>query len=181
MKVDSIQGNERRQNLLSTITRGAGIGAISGYVLKYTYPLTTEEKNTDEYIKVSQKIHKQKTAYNFRTQKYIDSLKTQEEKSFAQNQFIKLFDKLKEGDHVKKTSIRDALKAIKEQKPKELFEFKKLCKASSEIAELTAKQAMNAYNLLTRHNRPTGFFLITGAIAGAIIATLNSIIKVEQY
>ena len=64
-------------------------------------------------------------------------------------------------------------------KPSEMFEFKKLCKTSSAIAEESTKQCMSAYNLITKHIRPTGFFLATGAIVGAIIGLVNDIIKVE--
>lgn len=180
MKVDAIQGNDKRQGLFTHISQGAAIGAASGVVFQYTYPLTVEEKKSDEYVSTLKKINNRKSAYDFRTRNFIDSVQSKEPKSQAQDEFIKLFDGLKEGDHVKKSKIRTALETLKDKKPGELFEFKKLCKSSSAIAEKHAKQAIREYNLITKHNRPTGFFLVTGAVVGAIIAIINDIIKVED-
>lgn len=180
MKVDAIQGNDTRQSVISQITKGAAIGAVSGVVFQYTYPVTSEEKKLDEYVSNTKKINNQKSAYDFRTKKYLDSIRSKEPKSLAQDEFIKLFDGLKDGEHVKKSNIRKAIETIKDKKPSDLFEFKKLCKTSSEIAEQAAKKAISAYNLITKHNRPTGFFLVTGAVVGAIIAMINNIIKVDS-
>lgn len=178
MTVNAIQTNDKRQTVLVPMAKGAAIGAVSGLALKYAYPITPDEKKTDEYIKISQKINSQKTEYTKRTQNFINTIKSQEKTSLAQDEFVKLFDGLKEGEHVKRTSIRETLKKLAD-KPSELFEFKKLCKASSRIAEESAKQCMSAYNLITKHIRPTGFFLAVGAITGAIIGLVNDIIKVE--
>lgn len=178
MTVNAIQSNEQRRTILVPMTKGAAIGAVSGLALKYAYPVTADEKNTDEYIKISKKINNQKTEYNTRTQNFINSIKAQEKNSLAQDEFVKLFDGLKEGDHVKRSNLRETLKKLAD-KPSEMFEFKKLCKTSSAIAEESTKQCMSAYNLITKHIRPTGFFLATGAIVGAIIGLVNDIIKVE--
>ena len=67
MKVDAIQGNDKRHGVLTQITKGAVIGAASGIVFQYTYPLTQEEKTVDEYIHTTKKINNQKTEYSFRT------------------------------------------------------------------------------------------------------------------
>lgn len=101
MKVDAIQGNDSRQSVLSQMTKGAAIGAVSGVVFQYTYPVTSEEKKLDEYVSNTQKINNQKSAYDFRTKKYLDSIRSKEPKSLAQDEFIKLFDGLKDGEHVK--------------------------------------------------------------------------------
>lgn len=180
MKVDAIQGNDKRRTILLPIAQGAAIGAGSGMVLKYAYPVTADEKNTDEYIKISNKINNQKTEYTTRTEKLVNSIKSKEHRSIAEDEFVKLFDGLKEGDHVKRSKIREALKRLESHKPTEIFEFKKLCKRSSAIAQETAKQCMNAYNLVTKHIRPTGFFLATGAVIGAIIGLIRDITKVEM-
>ena len=47
------------------------------------------------------------------------------------------------------------------------------------MAERTAKQFMNGYNLVTKHIRPTSFFVATGAILGAVVALVNDILKVR--
>ena len=68
MTVNAIQSNEQRRTILVPMTKGAAIGAVSGLALKYAYPVTADEKNTDEYIKISKKINNQKTEY---TTKYL--------------------------------------------------------------------------------------------------------------
>ncbi len=179
MKVEAIQGHDKRRTVLGPLGAGAAIGAASGYILKYTYPITADEKQTDEYIKVKNKINSQKTEYNFRTEKYVESIKAKPQRSIAEDEFVRMFDGLKEGDHVSHSRIRQALKNVEAKNPQEVLEFKRVCKASSEIANKTAKQCMNAYDLVTKHIRPTSFFLITGAVVGAVIALINDIMKTD--
>jgi hypothetical protein len=161
------------------MAQGATVGAVAGWVGKYALPLQHDETHSDEYIKVKNKINAQKTEYNVRTEKYVDSLRAKSTKSLAEDEFVKMFDGLKEGDHIKKSSIRQAIKNISQKSPERLFEFKRLCKESSQIAEQTAKQCLDAYNLVTKHIRPTRFFVITGAVVGAFIALINDVLKTE--
>ena len=179
MKTEAIQRHDQRRTVLGPVGIGAASGAVGGYVLKYAYQITADEKNTDEYVKVMNKINKQKTEYNFRTEKYIDSIKAKPKTSLAEDEFVKMFDGMKEGDHVGAAKIRKAITNLQNKKPAEVLEFKRICKASSEIANQTAKQCINAYNLVTKHIRPTSFFLITGAVVGAIIALVNDILKTD--
>jgi len=178
MKVGSVQNNNQRQSAFVPMVQGAATGAIAGYVAKYALPVTPEEKLSDEYIKVSNKIHAQKNEYNFRTEKFVASLRSKADRSLADDEFIKVFDGLKEGDRVRKANIRNAIKNLADNK-EELVKFKRLCKKSSEVAERTAKQCMNAYDLITKHIRPTGFFLTAGAIIGAGIALAYDIMKTD--
>ena len=179
MVVEAVNYKETRHSVFIPAIQGAALGATVGYVGKYALPITREEKNSDEYIKVSNKINREKTHFNVRTQKFVNSLKSKEDKSLAEDEFVKMFDGLKEGETVKKSSIRNAIKKLGEESPEQLLAFKKLCKKSSEIAEKTAKQCLNAYNLVTKHIRPTGFFLAAGAISGAFIAVAHDILKTE--
>ena len=89
-----------------------------------------------------------------------------------------MFNGMKDGDHVKSSAIRKAMKNLQDD-PVQLREFKRVCKATSEVVESTAKQCMNAYDLVTKHIRPTGFFLVTGAVVGAVIALINDVLKTE--
>lgn len=179
MKVNSVEGNQARRSVFVPIIEGAAVGTVAGYMGKYILPLTHEEKNSDEYIKVSSKIAREKTQYNFRTDKYISTLKAKEERTVAENAFIGLFEGLKEGDNVKKGSIRNAIKELTEKHPDQVVAFKRLCKKTSDIAEKTAKQCMNAYDLTTKHIRPTGFFLVAGAVVGGFIGLAHDILKTE--
>lgn len=179
MKVYAVEGNQKRHSVFVPIIQGAAVGTVAGYVGKYLLPLTPEEKNSDEYVKVKNKIQNEKTQYNFRTDKFVNSLKAKEEKTAAETAFIKLFEGLKDGDKVKKVSIRNAIKDLTEKNPDQVIAFKRLCKKTSEIAERTAKQCMDAYNLTTKHIRPTGFFLVTGAVTGGLVALAHDILKTE--
>ena len=180
MKTHAIQNHDSRQPIVLPLAQGVAIGAAAGAVGKYLIPLTAEEKNSDEYIKISNRVNEQKTAFNFRTQKYIDSLKAKEKHSLAEDEFIKMFDGAVEGQRIKPSKIKTAINNIKEKNPNEFFEFKKICKNSSDVAEQTAKQFMSAYNLITKHIRPISFFIATGAIIGGFVALVNNALKVKK-
>lgn len=177
-KVYAIQSNDRRRSSFLPMVEGAALGTVAGYATKYILPLTQEEKSTDEYIKIKNQINVQKTQYNFRTAKVVASLRGKETRSLAEDQFIKMFDGLKDGDHVKHSSIRNAMKNLQDN-PEQLREFKRVCKATSEVASTTAKQCLAAYNLVTKHIRPTSFFLVSGAVVGAVMSLFNDILKTE--
>ena len=176
MKVEAVNN---RQHVLWTLGQGALVGAAAGLAGKYALPLTPEEKNSDEYVKVMGKINNHKNAYNFRTEKYLDTLRAKESISPAEDRFIKLFDGMKEGDHVKKASIRKAIKELKEVNPLDAVEFKNICRETSKAVKETTKQCISAYNIVTKHIRPTAFFVTTGAVVGAFITMLNDVLKTE--
>lgn len=179
MKTNAVHNYENRHTILAPLAQGAAIGAVAGGIGKYVVPLTSDEKSSDEYVKISNRVNEQKNAYNFRTQKYIDTLAAKEKRSLAEDEFIKMFDGAKDGQNIKPAKIRTAINNIMEKKPNELFEFKRICKNSSDVAEQTAKQFMSAYNLVTKHIRPTAFFLATGAVLGAFVALINDALKVR--
>lgn len=179
MKTNAVHNHEKKHTILAPLVQGAAVGAVTGGIGKYVIPLTAEEKNSDEYIKISNRVNEQKTAYNFRTQKYINHLIKKEKHSLAEDEFIKMFDGAEEGQKIKPAKIRTAINNIMAKNPNELFEFKRICKNSSDVAEQTAKQFMSAYNLITKHIRPTAFFIATGAVVGAFVALVNDALKVR--
>lgn len=180
MAIEAINGNQTtHHSALQTLGQGALLGAATGYAGKYLLPLTHEEKNSDEYVKVTNKIRKQKTEYSVRTEKYLDGMKAKKNRSLAEDEFIKLFDGMKEGDHVKPGRIRKAINTLNTENPLEALEFRNICKETSKIAEDTAKQCIQAYKLITKHIRPTAFFVTTGAVAGAAIALIGDALKTD--
>ncbi len=180
MAIQAINRNERtHHSALTTLGQGALAGAAAGYAGKYLLPLTHEEKNSDEYIKVTDKIRKQKTEYSIRTEKYLNGMKAKKNRSLAEDEFIRLFDGMKEGDHVKPGRIRKALQTLNAENPLEALEFRNICRETSKIAEDTAKQCIQAYKLVTKHIRPTAFFVTTGAVAGAAIALIGDTLKTD--
>lgn len=178
MKVNAIDSNDKRRSCIVPMAQGALIGGITGSIAKY-HPLTPQEKENPEYIKVINKINEQKTQYGPQTEKYLKDLKEKPQKSLAEDVFIKMFDGMKDGDHVKTGKIRSAISTLQKKNPGEVEEFKRLCKDSTDVAKKTAKQCIEAYNLVTKHIRPTSFYLITGAVIGAVIALLRDIMKTD--
>lgn len=178
MRTNAIQNNEHR-SIFVPAAQGAAVGTAAGWAGKYILPLTYEEKNSDEYVKVKNRINDQKMTFSFRTQKYIDSLIAKDSHSVAEDEFIKMFDGMKDGEKMKLSKIRTAINNITQKKPGELLDFKRICKNSSKVAEKTAKRFMNAYDLTTKHLRPAGFFLAAGALTGAGVALANDILKVR--
>jgi len=178
-KVEAIQPTNNHYGALRTLGTGAALGAAVGMAGKYLLPVQQDEKTSDEYIKVMNKIREQKTEYSFRTEKYLNTLREKPNRTMAEDEFIGLFRGMKEGEHVKRSSIRGAITRLEAKDSLQAAEFRNICKETSKIAEITAKQCMNAYNLITKHIRPTGFFLATGAVVGAFIALINDVLKTE--
>ncbi len=178
MKVYAVENNEKRRSCIGPMAQGALIGGITGGVLKY-HPLTPDEKNNPEYKKVINQINKQKREFNPKTAEYLDSISIKSQKSLAEDVFVKMFDGIKEGERVKPGKIRNALKTLQEKNPGEINEFKRICKESTKTAEQTAKKCIDAYNLVTKHIRPTSFYLITGAVVGAFIELFRSILRTD--
>ena len=180
MVVEAVQLNQRRNNgVMSPMINGGIAGAAVGYAAKYALPLTTEEKNTDEYIKVSNKINEQKLEYNFRVRKFVNELNAKEGKSVAEEQFAKMFAGFKDGDTVGLAKLKKFISNIGKKHPEALDEFKQICKKSRKIADETASQCLKAYNLITKHMRPTGFFVLTGAAVGAVASVASSILRTD--
>lgn len=177
MSINAISNNDQRRSCMAPMAKGAAIGALSGVVLKYAQPLAPQEKNDPEYKKVIAKINQQKSEYGPKTVTYLDNIKSKGSLSLAEDTFVKMFDGMKDGDHMKAGTIRKAIKDLEKQEPGQIGEFKRICKESTRVAEQTAKQCIKAYNLATKHIRPTSFFVISGAVVGALIAMFNDILK----
>lgn len=178
MKVYAVENNDRRRSCFGPMAQGALVGGITGAVLKY-HPLTPDEKNNPEYKKVINQINRQKTEFNPKTAEYLDGIRAKAQKSLAEDVFVKMFDGIKEGEKVKPGKIREAILTVQKKNPGEVNEFKRICKESTKVAEQTAKKCISAYNLVTKHIRPTAFYIITGAVVGALIELFRSILKTE--
>lgn len=177
--IQPVQTHDRKPNTLYSLTQGAVIGTGAGYIAKYVLPLTKEELTSDEYVKVKDRVNSEKLEVNFRVRKFLDKLATKENKSYAEEQYLKLFEGLKEGDKVSRENFVKIANDIRKNKPEALPEFRAMCNKSREIADSTAKLFMKAYNLVVKHQRPTGFFLATGAIIGGFAGLTGKILKTE--
>lgn len=179
MPITAIQGHENKHSILVPMMEGAIVGAGAGFIGKYALPLTTEEKLSAEYVEKMADIKKYKTAYNARTKNYIHNIKIKADKTPAEDEFVKMFNGMKKGEQMKHSRVKTALLNLEKNSPEQIPAFRNLCKKSIELAENVAKKEIQSYNFFTKHVRPTGFFLIAGAIAGAFIATVKDLIKTE--
>ena len=181
MPIQAIHGNERRHSLFVPAMEGAVVGGAAGIVGKYVLPLTEEEKCTEAYKDKMAEISKEKTTYSAHAKRFINDIKTKPNKTLAEDEFVKMFDGMKKGDpiHIKQSTIRNAILNLQQKSPEQVPAFKSLCKKSLDLAENVAKDAKHFYELFTKHYRPTGFFVATGAIIGTFVAVAHDVMKTE--
>jgi len=176
VKVEAIESNNNRRGHLVPLLNSAGTGALVGFTLKYIQPVTLDEKNTHEYKQVIKDINTRRTTYSSWTENYLNKIRGKSNLSLAEDVFIKTFDGLKEGEHVGTKRIRQAFASVKTEDKGEL---KQLFENARYQAERVAKRYIKLNDLLTKHIRPTGFFLISGAVTGAFISLIHSILRTD--
>ena len=180
MPIQAIHGNERRHSMFAPMMKGAIIGAGAGYVGKYVLPLTLEEKSDKMYKEKIADIDANKTAFNAKTNKYVNGIKAKLNKTPAEDEFVKMFDGLQKGEHVNPNRVIQAIHNLEKNSPDQVPAFKSLCKRSLGLADKLAKMEKISHNVLTKHlTRPTGFFLATGAIIGTFVGVANHLMKTE--
>ena len=178
MPIQAVNTNNNNTCLVPML-KGAGVGAAIGWALKYGYPLNADEKNTKEYLHVQNEIKKTKESFSPWTRSYIDEINAKNTKSLAEDVFVSTYDGLKSGDKIGKERILKAFRRINEQDPESINELKSLFQEARFQAEKIAKKAVDSYKLATKHFRPTGFFVATGAVAGATVALLHNVLKTD--
>lgn len=176
--IGSADNNHR--TCLIPMAEGALVGAGVGMALKYGYPLNKDEKNTNEYLSVMNDIKSKKTTYSAWTHSMLDDISKKNQRSLAEDVFVKTYEGLKYGDKVSgEGRIHKAFRTVKEQKPELLPELKRLFLDARLQAEKIAKKHVEIYNLATKHIRPTGFFVTAGAITGAVVAMVHEVLRTE--
>ena len=171
IKVEAVDSNNRRKGCIVPMTKGAVIGAAGGVALKYIQPLNSEEKST------IRDINAKRTSYSAWTKSYLDKLQKRGNLSLAEDVFIKTYEGLKEGDKVGSDRLRRAFATIKSQKPDEVGELTRLFDTAKFEAAEVAKKYVRVYESATKHFRPTNFFLAAGAVVGAFIVLVHSVLK----
>ncbi len=177
IKVEAVDSNNRRKGCIVPMTKGAVIGAAGGVALKYIQPLNSEEKSTPEYKSTIRDINAKRTSYSAWTKSYLDKLQKRGNLSLAEDVFIKTYEGLKEGDKVGSDRLRRAFATIKSQKPDEVGELTRLFDTAKFEAAEVAKKYVRVYESATKHFRPTNFFLAAGAVVGAFIVLVHSVLK----
>lgn len=178
MAVEAVN-NYSHNTCLIPMAKGAAVGAAIGWGLKYGYPLNEDEKTTKEYLHAQNEIKKTKESFSPWTRSYIDEIAAKEDKSLAEDTFVNTYKGLKTGQKIGKSRILKAFRSLVEKDPESVEELKNLFYEARFQAEKIAKKATKSYNLATKHFRPTEFFVITGAVAGAAVALLHNVLKTD--
>ena len=171
--------NTKNRSCVIPAAQGALIGAATGMALKYAYPLNAEEKSTKEYTSVINDINAKKTTFSPWTKSMIDEINSKQEKSIAEDVFVKTYEGLKYGDQVGVAQLKRTVEKSKDLNPAHRAELKVLFQNAKRQAENVAKKHIEIYNLATKHIRPTGFFLTAGAVTGAVVAIAREILRTE--
>ena len=177
MKVEAVEN--KRHSCLMPMAEGALIGSAVGFVTKYAYPLNSDEKNSAQYRRSIKAINDQKNLYGPETEQFLKEIKDNKLKSPAEDAFVKMFDGLKDGDKMTFARKKDALQTIAEKNPDYKGEFKALCNQLREVAERNTKKGIEACEFAMKHIRPTSFFVIGGAVIGAIIALFHDVLRTD--
>ena len=177
MNVEPIKERVNNSTILVPSVKGVLLGGIAGCVSKYILPLTTEEKNSDEYVKISNRIKASTAQYNFQTEKYLLPFKLKYPKSEANIAFLKLFKGLKEGERVHPNRLRRVMKTLSQNNPSQVEEFKKLCKALIQESHKRATLGLNLYEFSLKHLRPNGLFATIGAFIGGGVTLAYKVLK----
>ncbi len=179
MAVEAVNNYNRQDTCLVPMAKGATVGAAIGWALKYGYPLNQDERTTKEYLHAMNEIKKSKESFSPWTRSYIDEIKLKKEKSVAEDVFVSTYSGLRNGEKVGKNRIIKAFRELSQKSPENLPELSRLFHEARFQAEKMAKKAVNSYKLATKHFRPTGFFVTTGAVTGAMVALLHDVMKTD--
>lgn len=177
MTLNVRQDNNNKPSMFGPMVKGAIIGAGAGFVAKYAYPLTYDEKHCTEYIESRNLISQRYTAFSPISKEFVEVIKSKKDLTLAEDTFVKMFDGIQEGETLKRSKIRQALQLITEKDPKELIPFKRLFKILSEPTQEILQKNLKAYNMMFKEMRPAKFFVATGAIFGAFVAMFDDALK----
>ena len=179
MAVEAINNYNKPDTCLVPMMKGAAVGAAIGWAMKYGYPLNADEKSTKEYLHVQREIKSAKESYSPWTRSYIDEINAKKSKSIAEDVFVHAYDGLKNGENIGKERILKAFHKLSKENPDGIPELKQLFQDARYQAAKIAKKAIQAYDLATKHFRPTSFFVTTGAVVGATVALLHDVLKTD--
>ena len=179
MAVKAINNYNNNNTCLVPMIKGAATGAAVGWALKYAYPLNEDEKTTKEYLHVQNEIKKSKETFSPWTRSYIDEIKAKKNRSLAEDVFVQTYEGLEQGDKIGNKRIIDAFRKAKKENTEVFVELTRLFHDARYQAEKIAKKTISSYNLATKHFRPTGFFVTTGAVTGAAVALLHNVLKTD--
>ncbi len=198
MRVESISTKEQSPySVFGSISKGVAGGAITGYAVKYFLPLNKSEMG-DEYGVISNTIREKS---NMTKGTIIDSIRSIENKTPAQDVFLKMIDSTalqkpetpasyaKPGkggiSAAGESSIIDGRvtrmrKVIKDAKlgTEGMEELRNIIAQVNEKAVITYKQLLSAYRgSIKRLKRPTAAYVTAGAAAGFFAGLAHKVVS----
>lgn len=179
IKVEAVESNNRRRGCVVPMIDGAIVGSVAGFGLKYLQPVTPDEKQTPEYKSVIRDIKNKQNVYSSWTKQYLDGIKSKDNRSVAEDVFVKMYDGIKDGEKIGNKRILKAFHEIQTRKPEQVTELKELIRSARTEAERIANKYINSYNLITKHIRPTSFFVGAGAVVGAFIVLMHEVLRTD--
>ena len=182
MKVSAIENNNQRRSCLFPMAEGAILGSAAGYVLKGTYPVTPQEKATPAYQRVMKEIDQKRSIFGPENEAWLNRIKAKNKLSPAEDMFVKMYDGMKEGDklgHSFNKKLRENYLALQGKDNASAQEFRRLIHEARYEVERTVKRSIEGYNSATKAIRPLSFFLIGGAVVGALIGLAHDILRTD--
>lgn len=181
MKVSAIESNNQRRSCLFPMAEGALVGTAAGYVLKGSYPVTSQEKETPAYKRVMKEIEEKRNVFGPENEAWLERIKAKSKLSPAEDTFVKMYDGMKEGDKIDfgYQKLWQKYASLRKNDPASAQEFRRLMHDARNEVDRTVQRSIEGYNSATKAIRPLSFFLIGGAVAGAFIALVHDILRTD--
>ncbi len=180
IKVNAVESNNQRRSCIYPMAEGALTGTALGYVLKGAYPVTLQEKSTPAYQHIMSEIDKKRYTFGPENLEWLNDIKSKGNLSLAEDTFVKMYDGIKEGDklgHGFNQKLRENFLTLQKKDSASAQEFRRLMHQAKYEVEQTVKRSIDGYNSATKEIRPLSFFLIGGAVIGAIVGLIQDVLK----
>ena len=158
MAVSAIGKNDNTNSGNISYLKSIAVGVLTGYSLKYILPVTLQEK--DEHFNAA--LNGIKTKAKEAKLQEIEAIKQIKPKTKEADTFIKMHD-----------SNKLSLSEIK--KDNDVIKLIKKINAKSRNIKIQGRKALNG---ATKAIRPTGVFLVTGAVVGFAVALTCNILNI---
>ena len=180
-RVNSISTQDRNPySVFGSISKGVVGGAVLGYAAKNMIPLQNSEKNKAYYIGLA----KVKEDAKLTKGQVIDEIRALENKTPAQDAFIKMVDKhlASAEDAAEAGADKPAMKFMKFRglglSEKDMAEFKNIVAQVNEKAQNSTKYYVKGYNSAVKNmKRPTIAFVTLGAVAGFFGGLIHNVLS----
>ena len=172
-RVDSINSTrvESPYSVFGSISKGIAGGALLGYASKYMLPLSEAEKDKEYKLVVNHIKERAKELKGLP----IEAIRNLEEKTPAQDVFLKIVDAEAEGG--KKAGIMRKIVADAKLDADGVKELKNIIAQVNEKARNSKKYLTKSYNAAVKEmKRPTIAFVTAGAVVGFFAGLAHKVI-----